>query len=523
MPDEIDLLRAFRADTPGPDEAAWERARAAVALAESAEAAPAANAAPAAGAVPAAGSRRRRARGIEAILAVRFSRGQVRIAAAAALIALIVVTVLQPPPTLSGPLVTAWQPARALPADSAGINAQAGMWRLTSYLVAKGWQENSAGPAPGMLTCPTAATCYVEGDSAKSRNGPSDINSFYVSNDGTQTWSVLPVPAGVRFTSALSCASETACAAGGVYYGHQPVYISTANGGHSWTVRPLPAAVGQIIKMTCDTATDCRGLSSATGKTVTPGIATMYAGTRFFATADGGQRVTVVRFPTYALMQSLACPTAAHCVAVGVFSKFSQREGPDADHGVLLTSDDGGLTWQRHAWPKGYGPGWEPEVTCSDAGHCAMIGFVEHDGFEGNAVGYTSGKDAVQYSVIGLSADGGRTWTRTSVFPSSIPYPLMNSLTCPSSTTCYAAGGDLIPEHIGSTFNAESAVVAVTHNAGRTWQRVTFAVPAQVPSGMQGDSFMNVGQIQCPRADACVAIGISDQGSTSTPIYTNHG
>ena len=34
MPDEIDLLRAFRAETPGPDDAAWERARAAVALAE---------------------------------------------------------------------------------------------------------------------------------------------------------------------------------------------------------------------------------------------------------------------------------------------------------------------------------------------------------------------------------------------------------------------------------------------------------------------------------------------------------
>jgi hypothetical protein len=40
---------------------------------------------------------------------------------------------------------------------------------------------------------------------------------------------------------------------------------------------------------------------------------------------------------------------------------------------------------------------------------------------------------------------------------------------------------------------------------------------------MQGDSFMDIGQIQCPRPDACVAIGVSDQGSTSTPIYTNHG
>jgi hypothetical protein len=511
MPDEIDLLREFRADTPGPDDTAWERVRAAVALAESADA------------VPSPGARERRAPGIRGIRVGRVTKGQVRVAAAAALVALVVTTVLQPPPTLTAPLVSAWQPARQLPSGSAGVKAGAGTWRLTGYLVAEGWQENSSGPGPGSLTCPTAATCYVEGNSAKSPSGPSDVNSFYVSTDGARTWSVLPVPAGVTFTSALSCASEIACAAGGLYYGHQPVYISTGNGGHSWTVRPLPAAVGQIIKLACATATDCRGLSSATGKTITPGIGTMYAGTRFFATSDGGRRVTVVRFPSYAVMQSVACPTASHCVAVGVFSKFSQREGPDADHGVLLTSDDGGLTWQRHTWPKRYGPGWEPEVTCSDASHCAMIGFVEHDGIERFAYGYTSGKDAVQYTVIGFSADGGKTWPRTSGFPRSMPYTMINDLTCPTSTTCYAAGADAIAEHIGNTYNDGSAVVGVTQDAGRTWQRVTFAVPAQVPSGMQGDSFMDIGQIQCPQADACVAIGISDQGSTSTPIYTNHG
>ena len=104
-----------------------------------------------------------------------------------------------------------------------------------------------------------------------------------------------------------------------------------------------------------------------------------------------------------------------------------------------------------------------------------------------------------------------------------MPYPTIDALTCPTTTTCYAAGGDLIAQHIGNTYNAESSVVAVTHNAGRTWQRVTFAVPARVPGGMQGDSFMDIGQIECPQADACVAIGVSDQGSTSTPIYTNHG
>jgi hypothetical protein len=104
-----------------------------------------------------------------------------------------------------------------------------------------------------------------------------------------------------------------------------------------------------------------------------------------------------------------------------------------------------------------------------------------------------------------------------------MPYPSIDALTCPTTMTCYAAGSDLIGQRIGGTINAQSSVVAVTHNAGRTWQRVTFEVPARVPGRMQGDSFMNIGQIECPQADACVAIGVSDQGSTSTPIYTNHG
>jgi hypothetical protein len=521
MPDEIDLLRAFRADTPEPDGAAWERARAAVALAED-------------GAEPDPGSGPRRPRGFRGLRGrrgfrrPRSTRGRVILAAAVVIVvgaaAGVLTTVLQPPPSLNAPVTTAWQPARPLPAGSAGVTVPAGTWHLMGYLVPAGWQENTAGPEPGWLTCPTAATCYVEGDSATSASGPADMNSLYVSSDGAQTWSVLPVPGGVTFTSALSCASVADCAAGGLYYGHQPVYLSTANGGHSWSVRPLPADVGQIMTFACAAATTCRGLSSLSGEPISQGIATMFAGLRFFATANGGRNFTVTSFPKDAAIQSVACPTASHCVAIGVYSHFDAKDGPDLDHGVLLTSDDGGLTWQRRAWPKGYGPGPEPVVTCADASHCAMIGFVEHNGTERDQLGgYTSGKDAVQYTVIGLSADGGKTWPRTSTFPRSMPYPMIDALTCPTTTTCYAAGSDLIAQHIGNTYNAGSSVVAVTANGGRGWQRVTFAVPARVPGGMQGDSFMDIGQIECPQADACIAIGVSDQGSTSTPIYTNQG
>ena len=507
MPDEIDLLRRFREDTPEPDDAAWNRARTALADARAVE--PSARG---------TRGRRHRSRWWPPGRRVAIATGVAIVAAAAATIA----GVMLGSPTLTHPLTTSWHSARPLPVSAHSASAPSGTWRLMSYLVTRGWQENTAGPEPGWLTCPTAAICYVEGDNSTSPSGPADMSSFYVSTDGAQTWGVLPVPDHVTFTSALSCASATDCAAGGLYYGHQPVYLTTASGGRSWTVSPLSARVGQIISLDCVTATTCRGLASTSGKAMSPGFDSLLSDMHFVITSDGGKRFAVVPFPKGESIQSVTCPTASHCVAVGLHSSLDARTGPDLDHGVLLTSDDGGVTWRQRAWPNGYGPGASPYVTCVDASHCAMIGFVERNGTERDQVGFTSGKDAVQYTVIAFSSDGGATWT-TSTLPHSIPYPMIDALTCPTTRTCYAAGSDLIAQRIGKTENAGSSVVAITHDAGRTWQRVAFATPAKVPGGMQGDSFMDIGQIQCPRADACVAIGVSDQGSTSTPIYTNHG
>ena len=511
MPDEIELLRWFRADTPGPDDAAWNRARAALADVRCVERGE-------------RGTPRRRHRSRRRPSGRSGRRVTVTaLAGAAAVVAAVLVAVVtQGPPTLAGTLTTSWQPARLLPGSAHPAPAPSGTWRLLSDLVTRGWQENTAGPEPGWLTCPTATTCYVEGDNSTSPSGPADMNSFYVSTDGAQTWNVLPVPDHVTFTSALSCASATGCAAGGLYYGQQPVYLTTANGGHSWTVRPLQAGVGQIVDLECATTTTCRGLASASGQLISEGFDLM-SGMHFVVTSDGGRHFTVVPFPKSELIESVTCPTASHCVAVGFHSNFIPRTGPDLDHGVLLTSDDGGVTWRRRAWPSGYGPGPAPDVTCVDASHCAMIGFIERNGkVVSPGIGYTSGKDAVQYTVIGFSSDGGATWTATTL-PHTMPYPMIEALTCPTTRTCYAAGSDDIEQRIGDTRSAASSVVAITHDAGHTWQRVTFAAPATVPDGMQGDSFMDIGQIQCPAPDACVGIGVSDQGSTSTPIYTDRG
>ena len=545
MPDEIDLLRLFRGDTPGPDEAAWERAWAAVtAAAETTVKETTVKEATVKEATVKETTVRETAVEEPAVTELAgpagrrdrwWRRRQHRVGLvsgatlAAGIAAGIVSGLLQGPPTLGGPLVTAWQPARALAPAAPSLRVPAGDWRLVSYLVPKGWQESTSGPEPGELTCPDERTCYVEGDNASSPSGPANMNTLYASADGARTWSVLPVPGGVTFTSPLACATRDNCAAGGLYYGSQPVYLSTTTGGHSWTVSPLPAGDGQVTELTCSSAGVCRGLTQTSSRVLYPGFPDVRRGIKFIATTDGGRHFTVTPFPASAAILSLSCPTSEHCVAYGfpIPRHPSARMGPPANEGVLLVTDDGGTTWRPGIMPAHVGSGWPSRVTCTDVRHCAMLGYVIGPGPQGGSMSVSaSGKitETVpdQYSVVGFSADGGLTWTVRHL-PASVPGPNLDALACPTASLCYAAGGAAIPQRIGNTDNGGSAVVLVTRDAGRTWQRISFAVPAQVPSGMQGDSFMDIGQIQCPRADACVAIGVSDQGSTSTPIYTNHG
>jgi len=505
MPDEVDLLRAFREDTPGPSATAWARAQAAIEAARLAEGdPPRENRVPEdpAGRSPAAD----RSPGLRP-RSLRWLRPDRRYVVAACAVAVLVAGLLavvrSGPPPLTRPLTTAWQPARQLPASPAAPSARIDSWRLASYLVSAGWQENSAGPEPGYLTCPTTEICYVEGDNSSSASGPADMDSFYVSYDDAASWSVLPLPGGITFTSALSCGSAAACAAGALYNG-QPVFITTADGGHSWTVDPLPADDGQIFKLSCPSATTCQGLASAQGKSIAPGFSGLMASVRVVGTTDGGRHFTAVRFASGHSLQDISCPTTAYCVAVGVYDE-SVRSRSALMNGFVMISRDGGATWRWGTLPAGLSPGPFPEVSCLSTARCWMIGYV-HD---------------VAYSVMASSADGGATWTEHHL-PAAIPDPQLFSFACPTAVTCYAAGGDSVPQQIGNTYNAGSAVVAVTQDAGRTWNRVSFPVPAHVPGGMQGDSFLSIGGIQCPRAGSCVALGVSDQGSTSTPVYTSN-
>ena len=312
--------------------------------------------------------------------------------------------------------------------------------------------------------------------------------------------------------------------------GNQPVDLFTTTGGHSWTVSPLPAGDGEITELACATATSCRGLTQTSSQTPYPAYPDVRRGVKLIATADGGRHFTTTPFPAGAAILSLSCPTSEHCVAYGlpIPRHPSARTGPEVNEGVLLVTDDGGASWRPGTMPAHVGAGWPTEVTCTDASHCAMLGYV---------IGPGSQDEIMSVDANGkIDRDGARPVQRGRVLRRRRP-PLDDpaaarehpwaELGCPGmpdgEPLLRGRRGRPSRQQIGNTSNGGSSVVVVTRDACRTWQKVSFAVPAKVPSGMQGDSFMDIGQLQCPQADACVAIGVSDQGSTSTPIYTNHG
>lgn len=219
MPDEIDQLRTFRADTPPPSAAAWTRAEEAIATARRQ-----------------AGGRRRTYR----------LRGWRMLTALIALPVLAVAVLVA---------ITFHSTTKVSPGNATSPNATARAdshlaWSLAGYLVPKGWQLNTHGPVPGALTCPTATTCYVQGSTG----------GLYVSADAAMTWQGIKLPGGLAFTTPLVCQSATTCEAGGTEHG-TPALTMTKDGGRGWTTRRLPPAAGTISKLTCPAPTTCRAIT----------------------------------------------------------------------------------------------------------------------------------------------------------------------------------------------------------------------------------------------------------------------
>ena len=189
--------------------------------------------------------------------------------------------------------------------------------------------------------------------------------------------------------------------------------------------------------MACPSASSC--LAVADG----------YSAPATYVTTDGGKTWTTDRMPTDFVPHDLQCSSPTNCVVTGFYQ--SPGGGQTTPEGTVLYTTDGGTTWKTASLPSGLGS--LGTVSCATATDC-LATFFAADG---------------QGSEVLASTDGGASWS--SVPASGLPEGVVLSTTCPAAAQCWAAGvthaqvsAEAMTIEAGAT-----PLLASTSNGGQTW------------------------------------------------------
>jgi hypothetical protein len=225
----------------------------------------------------------------------------------------------------------------------------------TATASAAGWSKQATVNPPaslldvlGGVACPAANTCLSFGvEAAAGAKHPVALSESF---DGA-TWTPQPLPAGVTELDALTCAAPGACVAVGLGAGKVPAgelwngsvwapmgtfgrkgdevdgvscpapatcfavasrrtgAVAVRWDGTAWQDMALPRAAGALFAVACSAPDACTafGLDRKHGH---PPLALRWNGTRWAVQHDVA--------PKGAAVQSVACPQAAACMAVGI-------------------------------------------------------------------------------------------------------------------------------------------------------------------------------------------------------------
>lgn len=436
---------------------------------------------------------------------------------------------------------------------------RSGSWQLLGALLRGTWTQNVDGPPPGTLTCASAAVCYVMAGRYRSPdvNAPLLSESLYVTYDLGASWDVVPMPAGFAPTTALSCWDAAGCAAGGTLHG-QPILASTTDGGHRWTLLPLSTVPGVLLHLVCVAARRCAAISGPPWTQQPVGAPDVAPGESYATTGDGGRTWHTHPLAPADAVTGFACSGAAHCLVVGRVWAPSATPATEVD--FVRSTADGGRRWVSGTLPQGFVLGPISGLSCASAAHCFVTGMIPIPNAwrcgptpgsvapargvalppMSPAVAALSRAEAAlavhaaaaevrtgtfgcsspaldQVSDVASTSDGGRTWTPDPL-PAHVPRPQLGSITCATATQCWVAGSEAVPEHVGTARNMSSPVLLGTIDGGATWSKVAFAVPAGAPDAY-GQSYLAIGNIDCPAANACVALGGAAQSAPTAPVY----
>jgi hypothetical protein len=344
------------------------------------------------------------------------------------------------------------------------------------------------------VACPSGSWCVAVGYYTDSAGRDQAV---MVTGSGTK-WTVTkaPVPGGgaADLSAALlsvACQSATNCVAVGSYEQPSGSYqgLVVTGSGTKWKAvkAPLPDnantnSFAGLNSVACPSASSCTAVGNYDDSSSQQGLLLTRSGTIWKpmqAPAPGGTASGQVS------LASVTCPSTSWCVTAGIYEDSAQ-----ADQGLLLTRS--GTQWNATKAPLPHGAAADPDVgmasvTCASASSCTAVGY------------YIDSESVNQGWLMTWS---GRTWTATKApVPTAYTAVGLNTVACASASACVAAG------YYDNSVGFPGLILT---GSGPTWK------PTEAPMPPGADSASpNVGLYAgaCPSASACVVVGRYEESS----------
>lgn len=190
---------------------------------------------------------------------------------------------------------------------------------------------------------------------------------------------------------------------------------------------------------------------------------------------------------------TLQCPSENDCLAGGT----SVEPGESGDLYLLLSTTDGGQSWQETPLPAGVGG--LRALSCLSVDTCfGLTGSFSTASALGMGQFYGT---TPQPGTFLATTDGGSTWSQ-STLPTQDTIALLD---CTAGTSCVAAG----VQYGGSSGTQTSAIALVTNDDGATWSSVALTGAATTTA------------LSCPTMNDCFALG-SWSEVVPTPSYATY-
>jgi hypothetical protein len=397
-----------------------------------------------------------------------------------------------------------------------------------------------------------------KGSGDESFEGPQGIaadpaGNLYVADSGNNRvdvwrsspapeWRITPTPNPAEASSSylwgVSCpASTSGCTAVGEYSLTSSTFGPTAESwnGSEWSLQSVPAPAGakstSLAAVSCVSSSSCEAVGSYTNSAGTSlSLAEAWDGTewKIQTTAEpAGTQNT--------LLDGVSCTSPTACTAVGYYENGS---------GVILSLAESwnGSEWKVQATPNPAGAkGTEPgAVSCTSATACSMAGSYESsagvllpfaEAWNGSAwslqtmptaAGATrtrlrglSCTSATACTAVGLYKNSGgaevalaerwngSAWSlQTMPLPTGMKNSYADGVSCPTSTTCTAAG-------VSQTTAGKFVTFA------ERWNGTAWSVQS-TPNNEKGEGWLS-GGVSCASTISCAAVG--NTGKAFAEIY----